>query len=424
VCYPKRAAEESPCATRILATLARRAYRRAVTDGDVQTLVEFYESGRRQGTFETGIQQALQRLLADPDFIFRIERDPQGIATGSAYRLTDVELASRLSFFLWSSIPDEELLDLAARGRLKNPGVLDQQIRRMLTDRRARSLVENFASQWLRLRELSGVTPDPHLYPEFNENLREAFRKETELFVESQLREDRSVLDLLTADYSFLNERLASHYGIPNVYGSHFRRVQLSGTERGGLLAHGSLLTVTSYPNRTSPVLRGKWLLDNILGSPPPPPPPNVPDLPEAGQNGRRLSIREQMDVHRRNPVCASCHIRMDQLGFALERFDPIGRSRGDADGAPIDASAVMPDGTRFDGLPGLRKLLVDRHEEFVATVTEKMLTYAIGRQVAYFDMPAVRKIEREAAASNYRWSALVLAIVKSTPFQMRRAES
>jgi mono/diheme cytochrome c family protein len=422
VCYPSRAAEEPACARRILSMLARRAYRRPVNDADIQTLVDFYESGRRQGGFESGIQHALQRLLADPDFIFRLERDPSTKQT--VYRLTDLELASRVSFFLWSSIPDAELLDVAEQGRLKNPVVLEQQVRRMLKDRRSKALIENFASQWLRLRELSGVTPDPHLYPEFNENLREAFRKETELFVESQFSEDRSVLDLLTANYSFLNEQLAAHYGVRNVYGSHFRRVPLSNSDRGGLLSHGSLLTVTSYPNRTSPVLRGKWLLDNILGSPPPPPPPDVPDLQESGKNGRRLSMREQMEVHRKNPVCASCHVRMDQLGFALERFDPIGRVRAGEDGMPIDVSAVLPDGTRFDGLPGLRKLLVDHHEEFVATVTEKMLTYAVGRQVEYFDMPAVRKIQREAAAGKYRWSALILGIVKSAPFQMRRTES
>ena len=415
--------EEAACARRIVSTLARRAFRRPAITADVDTLMQFYESGRRQGTFDTGIQHALQRLLADPDFLFRVERDPV-VKVQSPYRLSDLEIASRLSFFLWSSIPDDELLDAAESGRLKNPAVLEQQVRRMLRDRRSRALVENFASQWLRLRELTGVTPDPHLYPEFNENLREAFRKETELFVESQLSEDRSVLDLLTADYSFLNEQLARHYGISNVYGSHYRRVALPGGDRGGLLAHGSVLTVTSYPNRTSPVLRGKWLLDNILGSPPPPPPPNVPDLQESGENGRRLSMREQMEVHRRNPVCASCHVRMDQLGFALERFDPIGRTRVEPDGSAVDVSAVLPDGTRFNGLPGLRTLLVAHHQEFVATVTEKMLTYAIGRQVEHFDMPAVRKIQGEAASAKYRWSALILAIVKSTPFQMRKAES
>ena len=423
VCHPARTADEPACARRILSTLARRAYRRPVSDADLETLLQFFDSGRQQGTFEAGIQNALQRLLADPDFIFRIERDPAG-KPQSAYRLSDLELASRLSFFLWSSIPDDELLDVAAQGRLKSPAVLEQQVRRMLKDRRAKALVDNFASQWLHLREISGVTPDPHLYPEFNENLREAFRKETELFVESQFREDRSVLDLLTANYSFLNEQIATHYGIRNVYGSHFRRVALSNTERGGLLSHGSLLTVTSYPNRTSPVLRGKWLLDNILGSPPPPPPANVPDLQESAENGRRLTMREQMEVHRKNPVCASCHVRMDQLGFALERFDPIGRMRSGDGGTPIDVSAVLPDGTRFDGLPGLRNLLVDHHEEFVATVTEKLLTYAIGRQVSYYDMPAVRKIQRDAASGKYRWSTLILGIVKSAPFQMRRAES
>jgi hypothetical protein len=423
VCHPAKAAEEAPCARKIFSALAKRAYRRPVTDADLHALLEFYEAGRRASGFESGIQRGIERLLTDPDFIFRIERDP-AVKPGQSYQLTDLEIASRISFFLWSSIPDDELLDLAIQGRLKNPAVLEQQVRRMLRDRRSRALVENFASQWLRLREITGVTPDPHLYPEFNENLREAFRTETELFVESQLRDDRSILDLLTADYSFLNERLAAHYGISNVYGSHFRRVSLARTERGGLLSHGSILTVTSYPNRTSPVLRGKWLLENILGSPPPPPPPNVPDLQESNKEGRRLSMREQMEVHRRNPVCASCHVRMDQLGFALERFDPIGRVRRAEDGSPIDVSAVMPDGTKFDGLPGLRKLLVDHQQEFVATVTQKMLTYAIGRQVAYYDLPAVRRIQREAAQGGHKWSALILAVIESAPFQMRKAES
>jgi len=425
VCYPTRSSDEETCARKILSSLARRAYRRPAGDSDVQTLVEFYRAGRRDGGFDAGIEQAIQRLLADPDFLFRIERDPAGPVEKRAYRLTDLELASRLSFFLWSSIPDDELIDVAARGKLKDPAVLEQQVRRMLKDSRSNALVQNFAGQWLRLRELSGVGPDPHLFPEFNENLRDAFRTETEMFVDSQIREDRSVLDLLTADYTFLNEQLARHYDIPDVYGSHFRRVALRNTGRSGLLTQGSILTVTSYPNRTSPVLRGKWLLDNILGSPPPPPPPNVPALKESGANGQPpTTVRARMEEHRRNPVCASCHVRMDPLGFALENFDAIGRWRTESDGAEIDPSGVLPDGTAFQGVPGLRALLVSHREEFVGTVSEKLLTYAIGRAAEYYDMPAIRKIEHESAAADYRWSSIILAIVKSTPFQMRRTES
>ena len=425
VCYPSRGSDDDSCARKILSSLARRAYRRPVNDSDVQTLVDFYRTGRADGGFDAGIEQAIQRLLADPDFLFRIERDPASAQDRQAYRLSDLELASRLSFFLWSSIPDDELLDQAAQGKLKDANVLEQQVRRMMKDPRSKALVQNFGGQWLRLRELGGVSPDPHLFPEFNENLREAFRTETEMFVDSQVREDRSVLDLLTANYTFLNEQLARHYGIPDVYGSHFRRVPLHEGERGGLLTQGSMLTVTSYPNRTSPVLRGKWLLDNILGSPPPPPPPNVPALKESGENGQPpVSVRARMEEHRKNPVCAACHVRMDPLGFALENFDAIGRWRAQSDGTNIDSSGVLPDGTAFQGVPGLRTLLVSHREEFIRTVSEKLLTYAIGRSVEYYDMPAVRKIEHDAAAADYRWSSMILGIVKSTPFQMRRAES
>jgi hypothetical protein len=425
VCYPQRAADEDACARKILATLARRAYRRPVTDGDVQTLLDFYHAGRRNDTFDGGIEHALQRLLADPEFLFRIERNPGVGAATKPYYLSDLELASRLSFFLWSTIPDDELLDMAVRNKLRNPDVLEQQVRRMLKSERSKALAANFGGQWLKLRDLGGSSPDPHLFPEFNENLREAFHNETELFLDSQIREDRPIQELLTANYTYLNEQLARHYGIRNVYGSHFRRVTLRDGHRGGLLTQGSILTVTSYPNRTSPVLRGKWVLDNILGSPPPPPPPNVPALKESGEGGLPpTTVRARMEEHRKNPVCAACHVRMDPMGFALENFDAIGRWREEADGTAIDSSGVLPDGTTFTGVPGLRTLVVDRHDEFVGTVVERLLTYAIGRSVEYYDMPAVRQIEREAMAGGDRWSSIILAVVKSMPFQMRQPES
>jgi hypothetical protein len=415
--------DEKPCATQILSTLARRAYRRPVTGKDVDTLLNFYEAGRNAGGFDQGIQRALERLLTDPDFLFRIERDPANVGPGTAYRLTDVELASRLSFFLWSSIPDDELLDVAVRGKLKDPAVLERQVRRMLADARSKALVENFAAQWLGLRQLAGITPDPDSFPDFDDSLRAAFAKETELFVHSQLSEDRSVVDLLTADYTFVNERLAGHYQIPDVYGNRFRRLTID-ERRRGLLGQGSILTVTSYPNRTSPVVRGKWLLDNIFGSPPPPPPPDVPDLEESGADGTRSSVRERMEQHRKNTVCASCHVRMDPLGFALENFDAIGKWRTSSEGTPIDSSAVLPDGSRFDGAVGLRNFVVSHREEFVRTIAKKLLTYALGRAVEFYDLPAVRTITREAAATEYRWSSIILGIVRSTPFQMRRSAS
>jgi len=425
VCRPTSSAEEAPCARKILSTLARRAYRRPVTEADVQPLLELYEAGRQVGGFETGIEWALERILVAPSFLFRIERDPTNVAAGKVYRISDLELASRLSFFLWSSIPDDELLEEAVRGRLKDPAVLARQVRRMIGDSRSSALVTNFAGQWLQLRNLRLATPDPDAYPDFDENLREAFQRETELLITSQLREDRSVLDLLSANYTFVNERLARHYGIPNVYGNHFRRVKLTDDRRGGLLGHGSVLTVTSYATRTSPVLRGKWLLENILGAPPPPPPANVPDLKDRGADGQRLSVRERMEQHRANPVCASCHARMDPLGFALDNFDAIGqwRSNNEANTA-IDASGVLPDGTKFQGPAELRGLLLRSEGEFAATVTEKLLTYALGRGVEYYDAPAVRKIVREAAPDHYHWSSIVLGLVKSMPFQMRRSAS
>jgi hypothetical protein len=424
VCRPRDARGERRCATEILSTLARHAYRRPVREQDLQVLLPFYERGR-QDSFDVGIRTALERILVDPEFLFRIERAPSGVTPGSAYRISDLELASRLSFFLWSSIPDDTLLDLAVRGQLKNTGVLESQVRRMLADSRSSALVTNFASQWLHLRNMRGVTPDAVTFPEFDDNLREAFQRETELFIESQIREDRPVVDLLTANYTFLNERLARHYGIPQVYGSHFRRVDLSSPVRTGLLGHGSILTVTSYATRTSPVVRGKWLLENILGAPPPPPPPDVPALPENGETEKALSVRERMEQHRKNPVCASCHSRMDPLGFALENFDAIGKWREvGEDKTSIDASGVLPDGAKFDGPVELRGLLLGRRGDFVRTVADKMLTYAVGRGLDHGDRPIVRRIVREAEPSGSTWSSLVLGIVRSTPFQMRRSPS
>ncbi len=423
VCRPTSSQDEEPCARKIISTLARRAYRRPITDDEVLTLLGPYQIGRGKGGFEAGIELALQRILVSPEFLFRIERDPENAEPGTAYPISDLELASRLSFFLWSSIPDDQLLEVAADGQLKHPAVLEKQVGRMLADSRSQALVSNFAGQWLYLRNIATVTPDLGEFPEFDENLREALQRETELFFESMLREDRSIVDLLDADFTFLNERLARHYDIPNVYGSHFRRVTLYNEERRGLLGKGSILTATSYANRTSPVLRGKWVLENILGTPPPPPPPNVPELEGATRDGKPLTMRQRMEEHRANPVCAACHARMDPLGFALENFDAIGGWRDTEAGTLIDASGVLPDGTRFEGAPGLRKVLLSRREDFVRNVTEKLLTYALGRGTEYYDAPAVRSIMREAAPSDYRWSSLIVGIVKSTPFQMRRSE-
>ena len=425
LCQPAGAADEKPCAREILSAVARRAFRRPLTPPDVDGLLAFYEDGRRDGGFESGIRRGVESILVDPEFLFRIERDPAESAAARAHPISEVELASRLSFFLWSSIPDDELLDAAAGGQLRDPAVLERQVRRMLADPRARALVDGFAMQWLGLRRLQSVVPAPDLFPEFDDNLREAFEQETRLFVGSQLREDRSVLDLLRADYTFANERLARHYGIPNVYGSRFRKVTFDDGIRGGLLGQGSILTATSYPTRTSPVLRGNWVLEHILGAPPPPPPPDVPALPDRGEGGQLASVRERLEQHRENPVCASCHARMDPLGFALEHFDAIGkwRAAGEA-GTAIDARGVFPDGTEFDGLAGLKTVLLSEHEQFVQTVAEKLTTYALGRGVQYYDMPAVRRIIREAADDDYTWSSLVLGIVRSIPFQMRRTES
>jgi mono/diheme cytochrome c family protein len=425
VCRPANNADELPCASKIVSRLARGAYRRPVTEEDVQPLLNLYRIGRKEGGFEAGIGMALQRILASPEFLFRIERDPAAAAPGAAYRISDLELASRLSFFLWSSLPDNQLLNLATAGKLKEPAVLEQQVRRMLADSRSNALVTNFFGQWLYLRNMPGVHPDQDAFPEFDENLREAFEQETQLFLESNLREDRSVLDLLNADYTFVNERLARFYGIPNVYGSHFRRVSLDGhEERRGLLGQGSILTVTSYANRTSPTIRGKWLLTNVLGTPPPPPPPDVPSLKETPPNGKVLTMRERMEQHRSNAACAVCHAQMDPLGFAMENFSGVGEWRTTSEaGTPVDASGVLPNGTKFNGPAELRKVLLSHPEQFANTVADRLLTYALGRGVEYYDQPAIRKITREAASNNYHWSSLILGIVNSVPFQMRMSK-
>ena len=417
--------DQTGCARQILSNLARRAYRRPVTAADLDVLLRFFEEGRREGGFDAGIEMALRWLLASPEFVLRVERDPVGVAPGTNYAVNDLELASRLSFFLWSSIPDDELLELAAARRLRDPAVLEQQTRRMLADERARALVTNFASQWLYLRNVPAVVPDEDRFPDIGEGLRQAMRRETELFVESVFRADRSVLDLLTADYTFVNERLARHYGMPRIYGSHFRRVPVAHEARRGLLGHASILAVTSYPNRTSPVLRGKWVLENLLGTPPALPPPDVPALEETTESGEALSMREATERHRANPVCASCHRLMDPPGFALEQFDAVGRFRTrTAANTPIDASGELSDGTRFDGAAGLREALVRKPERFVGTLTEKLMTYALGRGLEHYDAPAIRAITRAAAENDYRFSSLVVGIVKSMPFRMRRAES
>jgi hypothetical protein len=424
-CRPERVSEEERCASTILSTLARRAYRRPVTAEDIRMPLAFYREARREGDFETGIEMALRAILTSTEFLIRVERDPQNLAANRAYRVSNLELASRLSFFLWSSIPDDELLDLAARGRLSDTAVLEQQVRRMLADSRSRSLVTSFADQWLYLRNVDASVPDARQFPDFDDNLRQAMRRETELLFESVMQEDRSVIDLLGADYTFLNERLARHYAIPNVYGSHFRRVALgAGSIRGGLLGQGSILTVTSYGNRTSPVLRGKWILENILGTPPPAPPANVPPLRDNPTSGKVLTMRERMSEHRANPACSGCHQLMDPIGLSMENFDAVGRWRNRSEGdTAIDPSGALPGGAAFQGVAGLKKSLLSQPDSFVTTLTEKLLTYAVGRGLEYYDNTAVRAIAREARTNDYRFSSLVLGIVKSAPFQMRRSQ-
>jgi mono/diheme cytochrome c family protein len=426
VCQPAGSREEAACATKILTTLARRAYRRAPTNDDIQTLVGFYRTARMQGDFDSGIRAGVERVLMSPDFLFRVETDPPGAAPGTTYNLPDVELASRLSFFLWSSIPDDELLDTAIRGTLHEPAVLERQVRRMLGDARARTaLVQNFFEEWLQTRNVWLITPDLNQkFPWFDDNLRVAFVKEMELFLDAQLKEDRSIVDLLTSDQTFLNEQLARHYDVPGVYGSHFRRVTLTDENRFGLLGKAAVLSVTSYSTRTAPTIRGKWLLENVLAAPPPAPPPNVPALDESGKDGRPRSVREMLEEHRKNPACASCHARMDPLGLSLENFDAIGHWRTTDAGAPINASGVLLDGTTVDGPVALRRALIAQKQQFVRAVAGKMLTYAIGRGLEYYDAPAVRGIVRAAAADDYRWSSTILALVKSAPFRMRRTAS
>ena len=414
--------QEPRSARRILAALMRRAYRRPVTDADLQGPFDLYRTVRADAGFEAGIEMALSAVLVSPQFLFRVEQEPAGVLPNAVYRISDLELASRLSFFLWSSIPDDELLGVAVAGKLHDPAVLETQVRRMLADPRSRALVSNFASQWLHLRNLDSITPDMRLYPDFDDNLRQAFREETELFFESVLREDRSVLDLLRANYTFLNERLAKHYGIPHVYGSRFRRITLDEDSwRGGLLRQGSILTVTSYATRTSPVLRGKFVLDTLLGVPPPPPLPDVAALKDNTVDGH-LSVRERLAEHRSNSTCAGCHNLMDPLGLSLEKFDAVGRRRTVEGGTPIDASGGLPDGSRFTDVQGLEAALLRRPELFVGTFAEKLLTYALGRGVEYYDAPATRAIVRDARSQNFRMSSIILGVVKSQPFQMRKS--
>ncbi|QEL13425.1 DUF1592 domain-containing protein [Limnoglobus roseus] len=420
VTRPKTPADEDASAKQILATLLRRAYRRPITDADLDRVLPLYREARREQDFEAGIEAALSAVLVSREFLFRIERDPTGVAPRTAYRVSDLELASRLSFFLWSSIPDDELLGTAERGELHKPDVLTKQTRRMLADPRSQSLTTNFASQWLHLRNLEAITPDGRLFPDFDDNLRQAFRRETELLFEEVVREDRSVLGLLKSDHTFLNERLAKHYGIPHVYGPRFRRVALDpASERGGLLRHGSVLTVTSYATRTSPVIRGKWLLENILGTPPPPAPPNVPALDDNTVSAT-LPVRDRLAKHRANAACASCHNLMDPVGFSLENFDAVGRWRTTDEAQPVDASGGLPDGSRFTGVAGLEAGLLKRPEIFVGTLADKLLTFALGRGVEPFDGPAVRKVVTTAKAADYRFAAVIEGIVASAPFQMR----
>jgi hypothetical protein len=423
VSNPAKPEEEESCAKQILSSLTRRAYRRPVRDAELAKLMKFYRQARGEESFDAGIEAALSAILVSPDFLFRVEQDPAGIAPNTPYRISDFELASRLSFFLWSSIPDDELLEAASTGQLSKPDVLEKQAQRMLADPRSRTLASNFAGQWLYLRNLESFAPDLRLFPDFDDNLRQAFRQESELFFESVLREDRSVLTLLKADYTFLNERLAKHYGVPHVYGSRLRRVStVAASERGGLLRQGSVLTVTSYANRTSPVIRGHWILANMLGTPPPPPLPNVPSLKDNTVSAT-LSGRERLAAHRADAACASCHNLMDPVGFSLENFDAVGRWRTLEEGRPVDVSGGFPDGSKFTGVSGLEAALLKHPEVFVGTLTQKLLTFALGRGVEPYDGPAIRKIVRDAKAADYRLASIIVGITKSTPFTMRRAQ-
>jgi hypothetical protein len=423
ICRPAGKGDEDACARRIIGTLARRAYRGQTTPADLERLHDFYALGRKT-SFEAGIQTALQRILASPKFAFRVERDPANVPAGTVYRVSDSELASRLSFFLWSSIPDDQLLRVAATGTLHTPAVLHQQVRRMLSDPKSDALIQNFAGQWLYLRNLKSFQPNSLEFPDFDDNLRQAFQRETELFFASVMHEDRNVLDLMTADYTFLNERLAKHYKIPGVYGSHFRRVTLTDESRTGLLGKGAILMVTSHPDRTSPVVRGKWVLENLLGAPVPPMANNVPPLSEdPNRAGRILTMRERMEEHRKNPTCAACHKIMEPIGLSMENFDATGAWRardGGTLGNPIDATGELLDGTKVDGVITLRQALLRQPDLFVGTVAEKLMIYGLGRGLAAGDMPELRKIVRDAAAQNYKFSSLILGVVDSTAFQKR----
>jgi hypothetical protein len=428
VCHPANASDETACAKKIVDTLARHAFRRPVTPQDTETLMTFYQQGRNDGNFNTGIERALQRILADPEFVFRKEAEPENLGPGQTYHISDLELASRLSFFLWSSIPDDELIDVAAKNRLHDPAVLDQQVRRMLADSRADRLVINFIGQWLNLRALATWAPTVSVFPDFDDNLRLAMRKETELFVGSIVHEDRSVIDLLNADYTFLNERLAKHYGIPGVYGSDFRRVDLTPEfdMRRGLLGKASVETISSYPQRTTPTVRGKTIMHIFLGVDPPDPPPNVPTLKDQGtavHGGSKPTMRQQMEMHRSHEPCATCHKIMDPIGFSMENFDAVGHWRTTDNGSPIDPSGKLVDGTKLDGVKGMRDALLRYSPQFVRVITEKLFVYAMGRGTEYYDMPLIRSIVRESKSKNYQFSSLILGIVKSEPFQVNQKE-
>jgi len=420
-CRPTGHVDELPCAKKIISTLARKAYRRPVSDNDLETLLSFYQKGRNEGgTFDSGIEAAIQLILASPEFLFRFEPDPPALAAGAVYHISDLELASRLSFFLWSTGPDDQLLNLAALGKLKDPAVLDSQVKRMLADPKSKALVDNFADQWLYLRNLKNINPDFETFPDFDDNLRQAMKHETDLFIGDIIRQDHSLLDLLNANYTFINERLARHYGIPNVYGTDFRRVTLTDDRRRGLLGQASILTLTSYATRTSPVQRGKWILTNLIGMPPPAPPPNVPALKAHADAGMVTSLRERMEEHRKNPACSGCHKIMDPIGFSLENFDAVGQWRTSDEGAKIDPAGVMFNGAQIDGAASLRQILNAKPDIFAGVFTEKLMIYGLGRGVQYYDMPTVRAIVRDAGRNDYRFSSIVLGIVKSTPFQMK----
>ena len=424
VCQPESSQDQIPCARKILDSLAHQAYRRPVASADLDPLMKLYDAGSQQGGFEAGLTRAIEGIMVSPGFLFRMERDPPGTSPGELYPVSDIDLASRLSFFLWSSIPDDELLGLAEQGKLHDPEIMEAQVRRMIADTRSKSLVANFAAQWLYLRNLRGHRPDARLYPDFDEELRVAMQQETRLFLENMLVEDRPIMDLIEADYTFLNERLATHYGLKDVYGSHFRKVGLAGETRQGLLGQGSILTLTSRPNRTSPVIRGKWVLENLLGSPPPPPPPNVPALNEKTNPDKPMTLRERMEQHRNNPVCATCHSQMEPYGFALDNFDPVGAWRDSDNGAPINAKVALPDKTEFEGAEGVRDVLKNRQQIIIHNFTQKLLVYALGRSIRPQDQPVIREILRKAESDNYIWSSIILGIVNSTPFKMRRSES